>query len=99
MEPRIPDGAFCIFRQIGAGTRQGKVVLVQHRDVADPETGGSYTVKRYRSTKATVDGEVVGTIELQPLNPEFAPIVLHGTAEDEVQVIAEFVALLEGDSG
>jgi hypothetical protein len=28
------------------------VVLVEHRDIADPETGGSYTVKRYRSRKA-----------------------------------------------
>ena len=33
------------------GTRQGKVVLVEHRDIADADTNGHYTVKAYESTK------------------------------------------------
>jgi len=43
MEPLIPDGAWCLFRRYQGGTREGKIVLVQHRDIADSETGGSYT--------------------------------------------------------
>ncbi|HOF42120.1 MAG TPA: S24 family peptidase, partial [Candidatus Hydrogenedentes bacterium] len=49
MEPDIPDGAYCLFRQPSAGTRQGKTVLVCHSGVSDPHTGGQYTVKVYES--------------------------------------------------
>jgi hypothetical protein len=51
MEPRIPDGSWCLFVAPVEGSRQGRIVLVQHRDIHDPETGGTYTVKKYRSTK------------------------------------------------
>jgi hypothetical protein len=53
MEPLIPDGSWCLFRSPVEGSRQGKIALVEHRDIADSETGGSHTVKRYRSSKAT----------------------------------------------
>jgi len=96
MEPLIPDASYCIFRRITAGSRQGKVVLVQHHDIADVESGGSYTVKRYESHKQESDGAVVGTIELRPVNPDFDPIVLEPGDEAEVQVIAELVTVLGG---
>lgn len=40
MNRRIPNGSWCLFRANPAGTREGKVVVVQHRSIADPETGG-----------------------------------------------------------
>jgi len=52
MEPAIFDGAYALFRAPFDGSRQGKAVLVQLRDSADPETGERYTVKRYANTKA-----------------------------------------------
>jgi len=95
MEPRIPDGSWCLFRSPVAGPRQGKIVLVEHRDIADLETGGSYTVKRYRSRKATdAEGWRHVEIRLEPENPEFAPIVLRESAEGEVRVVAELVEVL-----
>lgn len=94
MEPRVPDGSFCVFRHIGAGTRNGKIVLAQHREIADPETGGSYTVKRYWSSKRDIDGEIVGAIELQPLNGEYEPIILTNLDDDEVTIIGELVKVL-----
>ncbi len=96
MEPRIPDGAYGIFATPVAGTRQGKIVLVQLRNELDPESGERYTVKRYTSATAVdADGRWRHiTITLRPLNQAYQPIVL--TAEDEasVAVIAEFVQLL-----
>ena len=56
MNRRIPNGAWCLFRANPTGTRQGKVVVVQHRSIADPELGGRYTVKVYASEKVA-DGE------------------------------------------
>lgn len=93
MEPVIPDGSYCLFCYPVLGTRQGKILLVQYRDIHDPETGGSYTVKRYSSEKVTnPDGTWHHTkVILSPLNPDYEPIVLTPDSEDAVQVIAEFL--------
>ncbi len=96
MEPTVPDGSYCLFASPVTGTRQGRTVLVQLRDSADPETGERYTVKRYESEKVASDD---GTwrhvkITLRPNNPDYQPIEL--TCEDEgtVQVIAEMLEVL-----
>jgi len=95
MEPTIPDGSLCVFRSEVAGSRQGRVLLVQKHDLADPETGGSYTVKRYRSVKgATDEGWVHESIELIPDNKEFPIQRLQVDDETDFRVIAEFVGLL-----
>ncbi|HJX15779.1 MAG TPA: HsdR family type I site-specific deoxyribonuclease, partial [Candidatus Deferrimicrobiaceae bacterium] len=96
MAPRVSDGAWCLFRGPVEGSRQGRTVLIQHRDIQDPETGGSYTVKRYRSGKVS-DGRGSWRhteIRLVPENPEFAPIVLTEAREDEVRVVAELIEVL-----
>ena len=95
MEPAIPDGAWCLFRAPVEGTRQSKTVLVQLRDAIDPETG-SCTVKRYKSERAEEgDSWRHEKITLEPVNPDFEPIVLTGADEGELEVIAELVEVLE----
>ncbi|MYA37105.1 MAG: hypothetical protein F4193_06910 [Candidatus Dadabacteria bacterium] len=96
MEPAIPDSAWCLFRAPVEGTRLGKTVLVQLRDTTDPETGQSYTVKRYKSSKVGY-GELWRHehITLEPVNPDFEPIVLSSADEGDLQVIAELVEVLE----
>ena len=97
MEPAIPDSAWCLFRAPVEGTRQGKTVLVQLRDATDLETGQRYTVKRYKSEKAQEgDSWRHEKITLEPLNPDFEPIVLTGADEGELRVIAELVDVLGG---
>lgn len=96
MEPEIPDGAWCLFASPVEGGRDGKTVLVAHRDIRDPETAASWTVKRYRSTKRReADGAWRHVeIRLEPANPAFAPIVLTGVDEGDVAVVAEAVEVL-----
>ncbi len=96
MEPQICDGEYCVFRADVVGSRQGKIVLVQHRDIEDPETGGSYTVKRYLSEKEPggEEGWRHTKITLEPLNETFEPIIIDPDDEDEVRIIAEFVKIL-----
>jgi SOS-response transcriptional repressor LexA len=97
MEPAIPDGSWCLFRAPVEGSRQGKTVLVQLRDVADPDTGQRYTVKRYESEKAAQgDSWRHERITLKPVNPDFEPIVLTDAGTDELQVIAELVEAIGG---
>ena len=97
MEPRIPDGSWCLFRTSVEGTRQGKTVLARLRDVTDPETDQRYTVKRYESEKVQQGDSLRHVkITLKPVNPDFDPIVLTGADEGEFRVIAELVEVLEG---
>jgi hypothetical protein len=71
MEPRIQDGSLNVFRLHPAGSRQGKILLIQRRGVID-ETAGC-TVKRYASVKVAAgeDEWRHARIRLEPLNPEF----------------------------
>jgi type I restriction enzyme R subunit len=95
MEPAIPDGSYCLFASPVEGSRQGRTVLVQLRDARDPETGERYTVKRYKSEKATVGDSWRHTkVTLAPINPEFMPIVLDGSDGDRARVVAELVEVL-----
>ncbi|MGI8427357.1 MAG: HsdR family type I site-specific deoxyribonuclease [Actinomycetota bacterium] len=95
MMPLIPDPSYCLFRGPVQGTRQGKILLVQHHAISDPENGGSYTVKRFFSTKEEFDGSWRHVeIRLESINPEFDPIVLHDVPDDEFKVIAEMVQVL-----
>ena len=98
MNRRIPNGAWCLFRLSPAGTRQGKVVLVQHRDITDNDTGGHYTVKVYESKKkfATDGTWSHSSITLRPDTSaeEYSPIILEERQAEDLRVIAELVAVL-----
>ena len=95
MEPRIPDGAYCLFASPVTGTRQGRTVLVQLRDALDPDTGERFTVKRYRSEKTAGENDWRHVrILLEPVNPAFMPIELRTDDEGSVAVVAELVEVI-----
>jgi hypothetical protein len=75
---------------------QGKTVLAQYRGPADPETGGSFTVKRYSSEKREAgEGEWQHSrIVLSPLNKAFTPIVISPEEAEHFRILAEFIAVL-----
>lgn len=96
MEPRIKDGDFCVFNRNVAGSRQGKIVLVQHTNFYDPDYAGAYSIKEYSSEKAY---DEFGSwqhekIELKPLNHDYSPIILTPEDADDFRVIGEFVGIL-----
>jgi SOS-response transcriptional repressor LexA len=94
MEPDIPDGSLCVFRRIGAGSRAGKIVVVEHLSSSDD--AAEYTIKRYESTKKhRADGTWEHeAITMQPVNPEYDRWQLE-TEEDASRIVAEFVSILE----
>jgi DUF2075 family protein len=95
MEPRIPDGSLCVFRANVVGSRQNKIVLVQHRGLYDPDHNGSYTIKTYTSEKS-YDRDTGQwqheRIVLKPVNPDYSPIVIE--EEDDFTVVGEFIGLV-----
>ncbi|WP_417745613.1 DEAD/DEAH box helicase family protein [Rosistilla oblonga] len=100
MEPVIPNDAWCLFRPITPGTREGKLLLVQVNTHLDPEEGGRYTVKRYHSTKRVdEDGWQHTTIQLQPLNPDYNPIDVTPEDAEDLRVIGEFICVIDPATG
>lgn len=97
MEPRINDGAFCVFRANPAGSRQGKIVLVQHHNFYDSDYAGSYSIKEYSSTKSY---DEVGNwqhekIELLPYNKDYNPIIINSEEAEDFRVIGEFIGVVD----
>jgi DUF2075 family protein len=100
MNRRIPNGAWCLFRANPGGTRQGKVVVAQHRSIDDPELGGRYTVKVYSSEKVVDDDggwrHLRVTLRPDSDRPEYRPIELElSDADDPVVIVAELLDVLE----
>lgn len=96
MEPKIKDGSYCIFRTNIIGSRNNKIVLVQHNNAEDPESGGKYSIKKYKSKKKfDEDGSWSHEqIILEPLNNEFKPIIIDNADEGEFIVIAELITTI-----
>jgi hypothetical protein len=96
MEPLIPNNSYCIFSSDVVGSRQGKVVLVQHHSIHDSDTGGSYTVKKYTSKKKHKHDETWEheEIALLPLNKSYEPIIIPPEQAENFKVIAEFIDVI-----
>jgi len=98
METAIPDGCWALFRLFpdgvapAAAALDGRRVVVQLRTDTDPETGGSYTLKRWRVAKTGPDGGAA-EIELRPDNPAFKPLRMSSESGD-IRVIAEFLEVV-----
>jgi SOS-response transcriptional repressor LexA len=97
MEPRIPDGSLNLFRFHPAGSRQGKILLIQRFGVTD-ETA-QFTVKRYTSIKRVTGWGEWGDaqweheqIRLEPLNPAFQP---WDVGPEDFAVVAEWLRVID----
>jgi SOS-response transcriptional repressor LexA len=91
MEPLIPDGSWCLFRPCPAGSREGRIVLVQLGTDGAGETGGRFTVKKYHSKKTvTADGWRHDRIQLLPVNPAFEPIEIEAEDASDLMIVGEY---------
>jgi hypothetical protein len=97
MEPRIHDGDYCVFRGNPGGSRQGKIMLVQHRNFYDDDFGGAYSIKEYSSVKSY---DEFGNwqhekIELIPINKDYDIIIITPDDGEDFRVIGEFVGVIK----
>ena len=69
--------------------------MVQVDEHTDPVDGGRYTVKRYRSIKqVSEDGWEHQSIQLEPLNKDYRPIVISREDAEDIRVVGEFVSVI-----
>ncbi|MEX2964336.1 DNA/RNA helicase domain-containing protein [Microbulbifer sp. TYP-18] len=98
MNRHIPNGSWCLFRANPAGSREGKIVLVQHRDIQDVEQGGHYTVKEYHSDKVGSEDEGWrhSRIILRPKTNAlgYKDIPLTEEQIGDLRVVGEYVSIL-----
>ena len=88
MNKVIPNGSICLFRKYSGGSRNGKIVLVEHTSKQESEFGSGYTVKEYHSRK-NIEGDQWShqSVTLKPLtyNLEYADIEL--TEDESINLI------------
>ncbi|GAA3585555.1 DNA/RNA helicase domain-containing protein [Marinobacter xestospongiae] len=97
MNKRIPNGAWCLFNANPGGTRNGRIMLVQHRAIEDPDNGSCITVKLYRSEKTVSGDELVNEkVILMPVTSAhgYRDIVIEDDDLHDLRVVGEFVAVL-----
>lgn len=92
MSPSIPSGALALFRAPIAGPLEGRVVLAEWREYADPETGGTYVLKRLGSVEPRAGGGV--RIRLESDNPEFPPLLIEAEEARDLRLVAELERIL-----
>ena len=80
--------------QLGRG--KVKLFLRNIKAPGDPDTGGAFTVKRYRSEKRGGQNLewIHGRIILEALNPDYQPIILLPESQGDVKIIAEYLVTL-----
>jgi DUF2075 family protein/Cdc6-like AAA superfamily ATPase len=97
MNKKIPNGSFCLFKKDTGGSRDGKIVLVEHYSIQDSDFGSGYTVKEYRSIKNNTD-ELWNhrSIILKPLSfdSSYQDIVLEEDELSSLKVIGVFECVL-----
>jgi len=97
MNKVIPNGSLCLFRKDSGGSRDGKIVLVEHFSIQESEYGSGYAIKTYESYKEiNSNGWVHKKIVLRPnsWNPDYKPIELYEDELSALKVIGVFVAVL-----
>lgn len=102
MNKRVPDGAFCLFSTTVSAERQGRILLVRHRDVHDPDLAGEFSLKIWDERSLARRGRRVrGSLRLLPdsFDDDQKPIVFDAAELERVSVVAELLEVLPRHSG
>jgi SOS-response transcriptional repressor LexA len=97
MNKKIPNGSWCLFKKNLGGTRNGKIVLVQHQEIQDSDFVTGITIKEYHSEKKNTEENWEHiSILLKPLStdPQFKTIELKFDPLNPFSIIGEFVRVL-----
>ena len=97
MNKIIPNGSICLFRKYSGGSRNGKIVLVEHTNIQDHDFGSGYTIKEYHSKKVVNEDKWYHeSIYLKPLSTDAAyrDIIIEANDLESLNVIGIFEKVL-----
>jgi superfamily II DNA or RNA helicase/HKD family nuclease/phage repressor protein C with HTH and peptisase S24 domain len=93
----IPNGSICLFKPYSGGSRNGKIVLVENRDIQDPDFNSAFTIKTYSSEKIVTEEywEHI-SIVLRPnsYDSSYQDIIITKENSAQMRVVGEFVGIL-----
>jgi transcriptional regulator with XRE-family HTH domain len=92
MAPSVPDGALALFKSPVVGPLEGRIVVAEWREHADPETGGAYVLKRVGALEPRARGGL--RLTLRSDNPEFAPLFVDAEETSALRLVAELERVL-----
>lgn len=98
MNKKIENGSWCLFQKDPGGSREGKIVLVEHYNIQDSDFGAGYTIKSYHSEKMTSDeswNHKSITLKPQSFDSAYSDIVLDESEISELKVIGVFITVLD----
>lgn len=94
----IPNGSFALFKYYSGGSRNGKIVLVENRDLQDEDFNSAFTIKTYLSEKVVTEvGWQHTSITLLPnsYDDSYSPIIITEENGQQMKIIGEFVTVLK----
>jgi superfamily II DNA or RNA helicase/phage repressor protein C with HTH and peptisase S24 domain len=97
----IPNGSICLFKSYTGGSRNGKVLLIENRDLQDQDFNSAFTIKTYSSEKIVSEDywEHV-SIVLRPnsFDSTYQDIIITEENAQDMRVVGEFVKILKNES-
>lgn len=94
----IPNGSICLFKPYTGGSRNGKILLIENRDLQDPDFNSAFTVKTYSSEKIeTEENWEHLSIVLRPNSWDSSYQNIHITEKNaaNMRIVGEFVEILK----
>jgi hypothetical protein len=94
----IPNGSICLFKIYREGSRNGKIVLVENRNIQDPDFNSAFTIKTYSSEKSFSEDTWAHTsIVLRPnsYDSSYQNIVITEENSAGMRVVGEFIRILK----
>lgn len=94
----IPNGSICLFKPYTGGSRNGKILLIENRDLQDPDFSSAFTIKTYTSEKiVTEDNWEHTSIVLRPnsFDGSYQNIIITEQNATAMRVVGEFIKILK----
>ena len=96
----IPNGSICLFKIDSGGSRNGKIVLVENRNIQDQDFNSAFTIKTYSSEKTvSEEGWKHDSIILRPnsYDDSYENISINEENGEGMRIVGEFVSILLTD--
>lgn len=93
----IPNGSICLFKIDSGGSRNGKIVLVENRNIQDQDFNSAFTIKTYSSEKTvSEEGWKHDSIILRPnsYDNSYENISINEENGEVMRIVGEFVSIL-----